>query len=237
MNHFVISASLVFICSLPVSVYFLSLRKRKVDHYFGLFWLSVAFWTCFVGFQFRWLTVLSDFMWGWLLHLGCISVPVLFAHFTLYLTDNRTRYAKALKLIYTVAAIFIGLNTVTNLFTSQTIYRDYYAYPKPEVLYPLYITFFQAVGLWTFILILEWRSRLAQESKPFVSLFLLVHVLAYLGCMDNFLIMYEHRIFPLYPYGLYLLLPYVVIGSFAFLRLQTNRSKPFRFEFGKFSDR
>ena len=163
---------------------------------------------------------MSGFTWGWFLHVGCIFVPILFLHFTLHLTRQTERLSLCLKLAYLIGIIFVLLNTFTGLFTGETIYRDDYAYPKPAVLYPLYIAFFQFIGAGTLILLLQWGRKFSGREKAAFYLFLVVHLLAYIGSMDNYLIMYDLRIFPLYPYGLYLILPYVVFGSFAIRKLQ-----------------
>jgi hypothetical protein len=53
-----------------------------------------------------------------------------------------------------------------------------------------------------------------------LKLLLTTHILAYLGGMDNFLIMVDIRLPPLYPYGLYLIPPYAVATMYALRRLQ-----------------
>lgn len=222
MNHFVTSAFLVFIFTLAVGIYFI-LQPRSLDRLFGSFWLSVAFWTCLVGMQFQILSRISGHLWGWFLHVGCISVPVIFCHFALCAAGRDEHRSIALKAAYVIAVSFVLLNTFTDLFTQGTIYQDQYAYPKPAILYPVYILFFQAMGIWSVFLILKWGKKLQVTQRKDLYLFLALHALAYVGAMDNFLIMYDIRIFPLYPYGLYLILPYAIFGSYAFSKLQTTQ--------------
>ncbi|MBI3999426.1 MAG: hypothetical protein HY351_02320 [Candidatus Omnitrophica bacterium] len=222
MNHFVVSAGAVSVCTLGAGIFFLLKRRTSAEWFFGLFWLSVAFWTFFVAAQFRFLEWMSGFVWGWYLHIGCILVPVLFLHFALHLSRTQERYALALKMAYGIAIIFVGLNTFTDLFTQETIYRESYAYPKPAVLYLLYILFFQAIGFWSAFLLFRWGNDLPVKSQKMLYLFLTVHIMAYAGSMDNYLIMYDIQLFPLYPYGLYLILPYVFLGSYAIRKLQAN---------------
>ncbi|HXV28380.1 MAG TPA: hypothetical protein VD913_05370, partial [bacterium] len=54
------------------------------------------------------------------------------------------------------------------------------------------------------------------KHQIFFNLVLISHCLAYLGALDNFLIMADIRIFPLYPFGLYLAVPYVTIVGIIF---------------------
>ena len=222
VNHFVFSAFVVFIVTLLAGIYFTAKPKNSVEKSFGLFWLSVSFWTFFVGTQLELLKWLSGFKWGWFLHVGCILVPIFFLHFALRLTGTFERFSFWLKLAGFIGTLFVLLNTFTNRFTAETIYRDFYAYPKPAVLYPLYILFFQLIGIATLILLLGWSKKLPGNLKGTFYLFLVVHILAYIGSMDNYLIMYDVKIFPLYPYGLYLVLPYVIFGSSAVRKLQVS---------------
>lgn len=223
MNHFVVSAFVVFLFTLPAGLYFIFFGKGRSAKYFGVFWLSICFWTFFVGNQFGLLRKIPGFAWGLFLHIGCIFVPIFFLHFTLHLTGFRSRYSKWLKLAYLCGIVFILLIIFMDTFTGEIIYRDHYSYPRPQFLYPLYIILFQAIGLSTFILLLRWAKKLPQKTKMVFYLFLSTHVLAYVGSMDNYLIMYDVRIFPIYPYGLYLILPYVVFGSYAIYKLQAWR--------------
>ncbi|GEM_PF-6074769 len=219
MNHFVFSAVLVFITSFPVAIYFIF--KSDVKYYFGLFWLCVAVWTFFVGFQFPLLEKLSSESWGWCLHIGCILVPIVYYHFALHFAEKSGRFL--LLMGYALALSFIFLNGFTDLFTSHNIFRTYYNYPKPAVLYPFYIGYFQFYGLLSTWYIFQLRNKIPAGAHIYLYLFLSLHVLAYVGAMDNYLIMYDKLIFPLYPYGLYFVIPYIFLGSLAFLKLQAAK--------------
>jgi len=219
MNHFLTSAFAAFLFTGLAGIYFVS-KKEATERFFGFFWLNVAFWTFFVAFQFQIQSWMSGFLWGLVLHLGCVFVPVLFLHFVLYFTESRSKYAFVLKLTYSFAIAFLLLDAFTSVFTGQIIYRDYYTYPKPAILYPIYILYFQVVGFWTLVLCLKLRKTVSSQARQWVDLFLVLHILAYIGCMDNYLIMYDIRFFPLYPYGLYLLIPYAILGSYAIVKFQ-----------------
>ncbi len=220
MNHFIFSAVLVFFLSLLAALYFIF--KPGTQRYFGFFWLSVAFWTFFVGFQFPIIERISGRTWGWWLHIGCISVPIVYYHFSLMWTGNSSR--RLLWIGYGLFSAFILLNTFTDLFTGENVFRTYYHYPKPAALYPLYIVFFQFYGVLSTWEIFELRKQIVVPGRQFIYIFLAVHLLAWVGAMDNYLIMYDRLIFPLYPYGLYFILPYIVIGSWTFLKIQSYKT-------------
>ena len=52
------------------------------------------------------------------------------------------------------------------------------------------------------------------KLRYWLYVFILLHSLAYMGGMDNFLIMADIRLHPLYPYGLYAVVPYALIGAY-----------------------
>ena len=221
MNHFTNSAFLAFVFSSVIGAYFVWQKKHSAAvRFFGFFWLTVAFWTYFVSNQFELLAHMSGFWWGWFLHIGCMYVPLIYFHFALHLTDHRKSHGLALKIGYGIFGFFVLLNTYTNLFTNEIVFRDAYAYPKPAVLYPLYIVFFQVFGFWGAYLIFRWAGELSKKIRQQTYLFLVLQFVAHVGAMDNYLIMYDIRWFPLYPYGLYLILPFAIFGSKFILNLK-----------------
>lgn len=151
-------------------------------------------------------------------------VPVVYYHFVLKWKENLVGRGEATSPLllagYGLFFLFLLLNSVTDLFTGEIILRAYYHYPKPAVLYPLFIAYFQFYGILSTWRIFEFRKKIPAQSRKYLYLFLTVHLLAYAGAMDNYLIMYDQLIFPLYPYGLYLVLPYILIGSWSFSKLQ-----------------
>jgi hypothetical protein len=227
MNHFVFSAVVVFFSTLVSGVYFFY-KTSRAERVFGFFWLATAFWTLTVGFQHEWLSFLPDQIWGWFLHVGCISVPIVFFNFSVEYAASIEKKpdvrAKAFVVIgYLIAFAFVLLNTFTPWFTHTTVHNALYAYPKPAVLYPIYILFFQVFGIWATLILFRLRKAVPPAARKLLFIYLIVHLLAYAGSMDNYLIMYEIRIFPLYPYGLYLVAPYAVIGSLMIARINKIR--------------
>src|SRR3989338_4262498 len=120
MNHFIFSAFVVCIVTLGVSLYWVFKQRNALIQWFGLFWLAVAFWTYFVATQAELLRWIPGRLWGWVLHIGCIAVPVFFFHFTLHLSNRRKQYALALKAVYGLALIFILLNTFADFFLEKS---------------------------------------------------------------------------------------------------------------------
>jgi len=80
------------------------------------------------------------------------------------------------------------------------------------------------MGLVGTLALFQMRKALSPEKRKWLYVYLVVHLFAHAGAMDNYLIMYDVRIFPLYPYGLYMILPYVVLGSIAVIVAQVAYS-------------
>lgn len=217
INHFIFSAFLAFVSTLTAALYFL-FKKRTAARIFGLYWFSIAFWSLTVALQFQLRRWMPDYVWGWLLHLGCIFIPVLFFHFAICYSRHLEDELLALKVGYAIAASFIFLNTFTPFFTSGTAHRDAYVYPRPAFLYPLYFVFFVSLVLWGTILLAKPKRKFSPVSRKKLAVFIFLNALAYLGALDNFLIMADIRIFPLYPFGLYFVTPYATIGSYVISR-------------------
>ncbi len=207
MNHFVVSAALASLSSFVAAVcLWLKGSARPANRLGGLYWFSIAFWASFVGSQPHSITMLSPFWWGWLLHLGCTFIPVLLFHYTIVLTNQRSQALRvALKLSYLLTTVFNLLNLVTSTFTHGMAYRDTYAYPVPSFVFPVYFILFVALVIWSTALMVRYLPSVPSPERSAFKFLLITHVFAYLGGIDNFLIMVDIRLFPLYPYGLYMI--------------------------------
>lgn len=217
MNHFTVSALLTSVFSVAVCLYALTHRNggRRVNRFLALYWCSIASWSFFVGLQAWFLVSIPATLWGWLLHLGALCVPATFFHFTLVLTQRVAKSRAALVIVYGLTALFLLLNSFTRIFTNGIAYREGYAYPIPALLYPVFfVTFVSFVSWGTVLMLTHLRSIHSERRAPFI-IFLIFHLLACLGGMDNFAIMWDIKIFPLYPFGLYAVVLYACTAIYA----------------------
>lgn len=217
MNHFTFSACVASISTLIATIIFLA-RPSKLDKLTGIYWFSISFWAFTVGWQAWILKLIPDYIWGWFLHLGCVTIPALFFHFACAYSGHDKEKPHLIKGAYLITATYLLLNTFTKLFTYGTTYRDFYAYPTTQPVYPLYfITFILMIVVGTIFMVFPKRV-MSPTAKKWLYVFIVVHSIAYTGGLDNFFIMADLRIPPLYPYGLYPILPYALIGSFALIK-------------------
>jgi len=154
--------------------------------------------------------------YGRLLHLGCTFIPVLFFHFTVMLSGVYEHEKAKLIAAYAIALAYNLLNLFPGIFTREIVYRLGYAYPRPMgLVYFSYFLFFVTLvlyGLWKLRKTLPHLSK--DEARGF-HLIIVATSLGYLGGMNNFLIMIDVQLFPLFPFGLYLVVLYAVIASYA----------------------
>lgn len=221
MNHFTASALLTSAASLAVSLYALAQRDGSagvVKRLFALYWFSIAFWSFFVGLQAVFLHLMPEILWGWLLHAGVLFVPTTFFHFSLILTQRLTKHRTALFSAYGLTLAFLALNSFTTLFTHGVAYREGYAYPIPARLYLVFFVCFIAFVLWGTTLLFRHLHSARPERKGAFGTFLAFHLLACVGGMDNFAIMWDIKIFPLYPFGLYAVVLYACAALYALKR-------------------
>jgi hypothetical protein len=135
------------------------------------------------------------------------------------LASQYERHKWKLLVAYTIATAYNFFNLYPGIFTSEIVYRSGYAYPKPVgLLYFSYFLFF--VGLVAWGLITLWRtcSYLPREAARWLRVYAVLTLMGYLGGMNNFLIMIDLRLFPLFPYGLYMVVLYTVISAYVLSR-------------------
>ncbi len=221
MNHFTFSACVAFPICLAAAVVGLLRRPRtRLNQIFAAHWFSIAFWTFFVGWQVDLIQKLGAFWWGWILHLGCVMIPTFFLHFAFQYSGETGRGKRILTAAYGVSIAYLALNLATGFFTSGTAFRDAYAYPRPSLLYPMYFVTFVASIIYGTLLMIRAGSKTGTGTRQALFIYLVGHALGYGGGLDNFLIMADIRIFPLYPFGVYLVALY---GAVAFYVVQRRR--------------
>lgn len=202
-------------------VLWLSGRSRWINQLGALYWFSIGFWALTVGLQVHLISWLTPFWWGWFLHLGCTFIPVLMFHFAVVFAGKRNHATQlTLKAAYGIVIVFNLLNLLPGFFTNGIVYRDAYAYPKPALLYPLYFLLFVILIMWGTVLLARRVPSLSGRQKIILKFLIIAHAFAYLGGMDNFLIMVDIRIPPLYPLGLYLIPIYALAMIYATVRHQ-----------------
>jgi hypothetical protein len=215
MNHFLASAAFLTISALLTALISLGKGPRSsIARLFACHWIAVSVWSLSVAAQFRIRPLLSDFWWGWILHVGATFIPVFFLHFAVAYASGLVRAKIPLIPVgYFVTVAYNVLNLFPGLFTGPVVEWPEYGYPKPGTLYPVFFLTFVVMIVSATMILVNCRRQLSPERASVLNRFLSAHVLGYLGGIDNFAIMVDVRLFPLYPYGLYLAVFYAVVSS------------------------
>jgi len=216
-NHFTFSAWLTSIATLLIGVFvlFKGGGRKKVYILFSLYSFSIAWWSfCVTKFSPSFQD--PSLIWGRLLHLGAVFIPVLFLHFVLEFLGEQRKIV--INVSYAITAIFLICNFFTRYFITGITVKAAYTFPTPGIVYPFYVTFF--VGSFLFGLYeLFRRFRIAPEAERNQIKYLMwATLLGYTGGLKNFLILIDVHIFPIYPFGTYAIPVYVLIVAYAILK-------------------
>ncbi|MBD3245408.1 MAG: hypothetical protein GF333_00150, partial [Candidatus Omnitrophica bacterium] len=218
MNHFVFSASVTTVTTFLLGVYVLFSyfpTKKKLYLIYSFYSLSISFWAFFVSFfnaDFR----DPSLIFGRLLHLGAILIPILFVHFVLEFLELRKKVL--LFVIYAFGGVFIYLVFFTKLLITGVTRRSVYSYPSAGPLYlPFFIFFVSLIVIGILLLFIHMR-RARGNRKNQIKYLLFGSILGYSGGLKNFLVVADIEIFPIYPYGTYAIPVYVFIVAYAILR-------------------
>lgn len=210
MNHLILSANFVSLLTFILGLStILKGSRNEVNLTFALYSWSITLWSlCFAKLH----TVPPEWAiwWGRFLHLGCTFIPVLFLHFAWVLSGLKKNEWK-ITIVYAIALGYNLLNLIPGVFTGEIVYRSGYAYPRPiGLIYFSYLLFFVTLVVSGLVMLYKMLPRLPQGEARWLRMFIILTLCGYLGGMNNFLIMIDVRLFPLFPYGLYAIVLYCV---------------------------
>jgi len=216
-NHFTFSALLTSITTFLLAVFVLlnNRWRQKLYSIFALYSLSISLWSFCVsrfGSDFK----DYDLIWGRLLHIGAILIPILFVHFVHIFLDYKNK--RLLQIIYCCGFLFIFLNLFDHALIKGITNKVHYSFPTPGVIYPLFFLFF-AINILYGIYKLFKDFLIARGAKRNQIKYLLFSsIFGYLGGLKNFLIIVGWEVFPIYPYGSYAIALYVAVVAYAIYR-------------------
>lgn len=227
MNHLILSGSWTSLLTFILGLFAL-LRgpRKKTNQMFTCYSWSIALWSfCFT--QLPSVPAPWDLWYGRLLHVGCVFIPVLFYHFAMALAGAEKQAKGAILAAYVIAVTYNLLNLVPGVFTAEIVQRPGYAYPKPiGLLYFSYFVFFALLVGFGLAALRKAVRSIADEQAKGLRLFMVLTLLGYLGGLNNFLIMIDVQLFPLFPYGLYLVAIYGVAAMYVLKRYDLLGIRP-----------
>ncbi len=204
--------------SLGIFVY-LNRKKSEVHQTFALYTIAIAFWSFCVYKHGSANTIDEAELWGHMLHIGSISIPLLFYRFVLiYFGYEGVVKRIILYLACTLWLFFQSIN-FTDLFVPGVRLAPplrYLVIAGP--VYHFFVMYFVMLTLYSIYLI--YKSYITSEGirRRQLRFFLMSSIFGYIGGVDNFIIMYDIKIFPLFPYGTYAIAIYVFVATFIIFR-------------------
>jgi len=222
MNHFAISALFTAISTFSLAVFVLSRNfKNRLYQIFAFYSFSIGLWSSFVSIHGFTTDEFTSLIAAHLLHIGAALIPITFVHFTFIFLGNKVLESKKtfLKISYILASFFIVLS-----FTPLIVNRVAPRYGVPFLMYPgsflyhlfvLYFTIYVCYGLYR--LFNEYIHSTGTRHNQMRYLFW-SSLLGYIGGVDNFLIIYDINLFPLYPYGTYAVPIYALVTTYAIIK-------------------
>ncbi|MFA5118147.1 MAG: ATP-binding protein [Candidatus Omnitrophota bacterium] len=219
INHFTLSALLTSITTLFLGLFvlFRGGTKRKSYFIFTLYTLSISLWSFSVS-RFD-STLIDDVLfWGRFLHMGAIFIPIFGLHFILHLLEINKQNKAIIISSYAVGAVFTYFNLFTLKLIKGITYRSNYSFPTPSTLYPAFFLFFVlCTGFCLMKLYFGFKDSKSEIANQRKYLFW-GSLIGYTGGLNNFLITANIEIFPLHPFGVYAILIYVAISTYAIIR-------------------
>ncbi len=182
---------------------------------YGLYCLSIAFWSIFYcGWQ---LAESKDLALS-LLRLvmaGAALIPILYFHHTVTFLDIATRHAKALKIGYGLAGLFLLADTTPWFVAGVHPAMSFSFWPVPgPFFHPFLIYFLWYVVYATSLVGVALRDANGIRRHQYAYM-LTASIIGYAGGATNFPLWYD---VPLLPYGTVLITMYTALMAYTIVR-------------------
>lgn len=223
MNQFTLSTLITCICTLGLGIFVLHRDiNSKLYRFFGLYSLSIAVWSLFLFINTSTNSKIISLFCARALHIGAIFIPIFCLHFYLiFLSKVHGINKKILKLAYTLGFIFLSFNFFSPLFVKDVVPKhglNYYMVAGN--IYFTYFTFFLIFTTYSLYLLFNAYSQSMGIKRAQLKYLFWSSVGGYVGGVDNFLLIWDIKIFPLFPYGNYAIAIYVFIVTYAIVKHQ-----------------
>ena len=221
-NHYANAPILTSVATFLLAVFVFSKNiKGKINRIFAFYYFSISLWSFSQGFLFIAQgpeDKMSALFWARLLHYGVFFIPTLFIHFVLIFLDEVKQKKKILILAY-VITLFLVIICPTKLFIKDMVPKFSFRYiVEPGFFYSLCLLFFigfVAYGLYKLFKAYHNFSGIKANQTKYLfwgSLF------GYLGGSLNFLWVFNMRLYPLNPFGIYTVPFYVFMVAYGIVR-------------------
>jgi len=216
--HFILSLAVTGVTTLLLGVFVLAQNKKsKLFLTFSLYSLSISWWCLLqVGNVYGPTPEVSAFFAKYQ-HIGVVFIPALFLHFVYQLLDLRSR--KFVHLSYAISIFFL-LFVPTHFLSpgSERKVNDLIFFGEPGVLYPFIIAYFVLATMYGLLLVFQGMRNAIGLRKTQLEILFWSSLIGYLGGSANFILVYDISVYPLNPFGTYLVAAYVAATFYAIFK-------------------
>ncbi len=219
--HYVLVAVLTFFSTSILGWYVFKKGPRKtLNRSYGFWAFCVAAWSFFLALsvisQSYYLALLSSRA----LHLVATILPVVYLQFVLNFISGHTKGEERKILLFFCGVMGCTLIALPTPWLVDVAWKSSFGFfvSVPKTLYILHLfTFIGCVSVATYKLLRAFLSSSGTKRKQ-LQYFLLATMIGYSGGVTNYLINYDFKLFPLYPFGNYTILAYVLVVGIAIVR-------------------
>lgn len=190
--------------------------KSRLYSLFSLFAFSVAIWSTF---YFLWQLATNDhtaLQYVQLFMAAAVFIPFFYFHFVTVFTQQERELLVPTIIGYISAGVFAGLS-FNSLFIAEVTNRAGFAYwPVPGPLFHYFLIIWIFYVLYATVLLVRACKHTSGQRRQQILLVLIGMTIGYLGGLTNYFLWYN---LPIPPYGNILVSVYVVLVTYAIIRL------------------
>jgi len=222
LNHYVIAPLLTSFTAfiLAAFIYFKN-RKKKINRIFALYSLIIAVWSFCQGLLFYAQNPQDKAMallWARLLHCSAFFIPTLFLHFVLIFLDEIKQRKNLLVLPYLISFSLLAI-CPTELFIKDMVPKFSFRYiVEPGPVYSFCLLFFAAYVTYALYKLFKAHHTFSGIRANQTKYLFWGSLLGYMGGSLNFLWVFNIRLYPLNPFGIYTVPLYVFVVAYAIVK-------------------
>jgi signal transduction histidine kinase len=181
--------------------------------------LSVFLWSAFLTWGVFAPTPEMGLLTTRLLHAAAVMIPPLYLHFVLVFLEKSASRRRLIVVSYTAALVLETLIWGGAFVGNGYLEHFDFFISRPLEFYPLHPAIFALTVVYSCA---ELTGKLRREKDPQrrseIHTFLAATIIGYSGGFTNYLVNYDVKIFPLYPFGNLTILVYVALIGLLILR-------------------
>lgn len=188
----------------------------RIFRLFAFYSFAASLWSALSFFYASAELEGTSLFFAHVLHIPANFIPVLFNHFLNVFLNEETRFNKRLvKVSYAIAVLLIPVTMTEWMVTAVEPKYGLRYLLVPGPFHPYYFLFFMALALYGIWRLFRAYLESHGPAKSQLQLLFFGTVVGYLGGVDNFLIIYDVKLFPLFPYGTYGIVFYSFVTAYA----------------------